>query len=196
MNRIFVMLIFLMACSQSKDTQQTTVSDDTAALPEGLPAGATLESFADESGITKVTVKDNTGAILQEGILKEGKREGNWTEYHPEGFVKSVTPYVNDQKEGVYLEITMNGQLSKRFFYHNNLKNGEYREYQYSTIKEQRVYVNDKLEGLAKIFYDNGKIMEEGNYKNGTRDGVSRWYDQEGKVTIEYEYKEGQLVKK
>lgn len=194
MNRIFILLTFLIACSQSEDASQA--AGDTASSLSGLPPGALLEDYQDETGVSKVVVKDTGGAIVEEGVLKSGKREGNWTEYHPGGFVKSITSYVNDVKEGLYIEITLNGQLSKRYTYHNDLKNGDYKEYYYSTVKEERFYQDDKLEGTVKIYYDNGKLMEEGNYKNNIRDGISKWYDQEGHVTIEYEYADGQLVKK
>lgn len=190
--RIFLLLIFLTACSQNQDEQQT--GDDNAALE--LPPGAIIENYQDGTEISKVVVKDTTGTVLLEGILKDGKREGNWVEYQFGGFVKSITPYVNNLKEGIYIEINSNVQLTKRIAYHNNLRHGEYKEYMYSTLKEERYYQNDKIEGTVKVYYDTGKIMEEGNYKNGIRDGISKWYDQEGKVTIEYEYKDGQLVKK
>ena len=194
MGRIFLLLIFMIACSRSEDAQVAT--SDATSLQSGLPTGAVVEDYQDETGVSKVVVKGTDGVVVQEGILKDGKREGNWTEYQMGSFVKSITPYVNDLKEGVYVEINSNNQLVKRIAYHKDLKHGEYREFMYSTLKEERYYQNDRIEGTVKVYYDTGKLMEEGNYKNGTRDGVSRWYDQEGKVTIEYEYKEGQLVKK
>jgi antitoxin component YwqK of YwqJK toxin-antitoxin module len=193
MNRIFLFILLLISCSPKTETREGT-GEPTAS--SGLPAGAVVEDLQDGTGISKVIVKDNAGAVLQEGILTDGKREGNWIEYHPGGFVKSITPYVNGLKEGVCVEIGSNNQLNRKTSYHNDLRHGEYREYLYSTLKEERNYRNDKIEGTVKVYYDTGKIMEEGNYKNGTRDGVSKWYDQEGKVTIEYEYKDGQLVKK
>jgi antitoxin component YwqK of YwqJK toxin-antitoxin module len=192
MNRIFFLLIFLISCSQNESTQATVSTP----LSSGLPPGAVLEEYNDETGLSKVLVKDDAGSLLQEGILRDGKREGNWIEYHPGGFVKSITPYVNDLKEGTYIEIGTNNQLTKKINYHKDLKHGEYKEYLYSTLKEERNYQNDKIEGITKVYYDIGKLMEEGSYKNGTRDGVSKWYDQEGKETFQYEYKEGQLVKK
>ena len=193
MNRVFLLLIFLIACSGNESHQATT---EVASTPSGLPRGAVLEDYGDDSGISKILVKDDAGVIIQEGILKDGKREGNWTEYQNGIFVKSITPYVNDLKEGIYIEMNSNNNITKRIAYHNNLKHGEYKEFMYSTLKEERYYQNDKIEGNVKVYYDTGKLMEEGNYKNGIRDGISKWYDQDGKVTIEYEYKAGELVKK
>jgi antitoxin component YwqK of YwqJK toxin-antitoxin module len=193
MSRIFLCIIFLASCSPQAETNQET--GEPAASPD-LPPGAVVEDYSDQTGISKVLVKDNVGTILQEGILRGGKREGNWTIYHPGGFIKSIVPYVNGMKEGVSIEMGTNNQLTLKVGYHHDLRHGEYREYLYSTLKEERQYQNDKIEGVVKVYYDTGKIQEEATYKNGTRDGVSKWYDQEGNVTIEYEYKDGQLVKK
>ncbi len=161
-----------------------------------IPAGAKTEPFPDNPELVRVTLTDGSGNVIQSGIVKGGRREGNWVEYHAGGLVKSITPYVNGRMEGLRVELSNTGQLEKRMAYHNDKLHGDYREFRYSTLKEERSYENGKLEGTTKIYYDDGKIMEEGAYKNGTRDGVSKWYDQQGNVTIEYEYKNGELIKK
>lgn len=186
-----LLVILLAACDSPGPSDN--MSPETVA---SLPAGAITEQFQDGSGLTKVTVNDGAGNLSQSGVLKDGKREGNWIEYHPNGLIKTASSYVDGQLEGVKMELSNNGQLEKRMSYHLGQLDGEYKEFRYSTLKEERYYAGGKLEGTTKIYYDNGKIMEEGAYKNGTRDGVSKWYDQEGNVTIEYEYKNGELVKK
>ncbi|MGE0587271.1 MAG: toxin-antitoxin system YwqK family antitoxin [Cyclobacteriaceae bacterium] len=193
MKGIIVLLMFtaLAACDS------TSVSDNGSPIADAsLPVGAVTEQFNDGSGLTKVTVNDGAGNLSESGVLRNGKREGNWIEYHPNGLIKTASSYVDGQLEGVKMELSNSGQLEKRMNYHLGQLDGEYKEFRYSTLKEERYYVGGKLEGTTKIYYDNGKVMEEGAYKNGTRDGVSKWYDQEGNVTIEYEYKNGELVKK
>jgi len=195
-------LFVLISCSEKPAATETTseevVTPTDAAVIENkdgqyadVPANAAKEEFTDTPGVVKVSVGTDA-----QGTYKDGKRDGSWIEYHPNGLVKTITSYVDGKKEGLYAELTNNGQLQKRMYYHNNLRHGEYKEYNYSTVKEDRTYQFDKLEGTVKIFYDNGKVMEEGNYKNGTRDGISKWYDKEGNPTITYEYKNGELVKK
>ncbi|HEY5826236.1 MAG TPA: toxin-antitoxin system YwqK family antitoxin [Cyclobacteriaceae bacterium] len=194
-------LFVLISCSEKPAATETTSAvaapADAAVIENNdgqyvdVPANAAKEEFTDTPGVVKVSL----GADAQ-GTYKDGKRDGSWIEYHPNGLVKTITSYVDGKKEGLYAELTNNGQLQKRMYYHNNLRHGEYKEFNYSTVKEERTYQFDKLEGTVKIFYDNGKVMEEGNYKNGTRDGVSKWYDKEGNPTITYEYKNGELVKK
>jgi antitoxin component YwqK of YwqJK toxin-antitoxin module len=199
---IVSILLILLSCSEKPAGTEITGSEittpvDAAAIENkdgeytDVPANATKEEFTDTPGVVKVSIGPEA-----QGMYKDGKRNGAWIEYHPNGLVKTITSYVDGKKEGLFVELTNNGQLQKRMYYHNNLRHGEYKEFNYSTVKEERPYQFDKLEGTVKIFYDNGKVMEEGSYKNGTRDGVSKWYDKEGNPTITYEYKNGELVKK
>ncbi|HRK53950.1 MAG TPA: toxin-antitoxin system YwqK family antitoxin [Cyclobacteriaceae bacterium] len=182
----------LISCSLS-DSEGTYPGASTG---EGIPVGAIQERFEDTPSLAGVRLNDGAGNISQSGVIEDGKRVGNWVEYHPNGIVKSVVSYVDGKKEGLALEISNNGQLEKRMQYHNDQLHGDYREFRYSTVKEERNYQNGKLEGIVKIYYDNGKIMEEGAYQNGIRHGLSKWYDQEGNLTIEYEYRNGELIKK
>lgn len=190
--KVFVLFfcVILISCSTSDSTD--TYSN---AAADGIPAGAIQERFEDTPSLSGVRLNDGAGNLSQSGLIENGKRVGNWVDYHPNGIVKSVTSYVDGKKEGMALEISNSGQLEKRMQYHNDQLHGDYREFRYTTMKEQRNYRNGKLEGTVKIYYDDGKIMEEGAYQNGTRHGVSKWYDQDGNVTIEYEYESGELVK-
>lgn len=198
-----LLVLLIVSCSPEKpntennallpSTGTVALSDSTATDP--IPVNAMQEMFEDKPGLVRATVMEAL-AISKQGNYLNGKREGIWCEFHPNGLVQSATSYVNGVKEGLHMEMNASGQLTKRIFFHNNMRHGEYKEFNYATVKEQRNYKNGKLEGLVKIFYDNGKLMEDGMYQNGLREGVSKWYDQEGNVTITYEYKNGELVKK
>ncbi len=180
--------IFCYGCGNSTKEEKSVETTDQAASPR---------ESADPTELEVVEEKDATGKVISSGYLLNGKKESSWVVYSATGIIKSLTTYVHDKKEGMYLEFgDNNNQLKKKCTYHNDVRHGEYREYNYGNIKEERFYQNGKQEGTTKVYYDTGKIMEEGLYKNGLRDGVSKWYDQEGKVTIEYEYKNGELIKK
>lgn len=190
--RLFIVMISFIWISCSSDSGES-FSDVVA---EGIPTGAIQEQFEDIPSLTAIKLTDGAGNLSQSGLVKDGKRAGNWVEYHPGGMVKSVVSYVDGKKEGAAIELNNSGQLEKRMQYHNDQLHGDYREFRYNTVKEERTYRKGKLEGTVKVFYDNGKLMEEGAYENGIRHGVSKWYDQDGNVTIEYEYKNGELMKK
>lgn len=162
----------------------------------GIPPGAVQEEFADSPGLVKVSVNDNSGKVIAQGLFLNQKRAGSWIEYSATGKIKSLTTYVDGKKEGTMVELNESGQLLRQSNFHNDLQEGEYKEFNYGTVKEERFYKLGKLEGTVKIFYADGKLMEEGLYTNGVRDGISKWYDQQGNMTIEYEYKAGVLIKK
>lgn len=188
---IVLMFLLIMGCSQQDQTREAVGG----AIPE-IPTGAMTESLEDTPGLTRVTLNDNNGKVAMGGFYLNQKREGSWVEYHPNGMIKTITTYVGGKKEGLFAEFSETGQTVRRCLYHNDQRDGEYREYNYSTVKEERFYKGGKLEGAVRIYYPDGKIMEEGLYVNGVRDGISKWYDQQGNLTIQYEYKEGTLVKK
>ena len=133
--------------------------------------------------------------MLQQGDYLEGVREGVWTEFHPNGFVKLVVGYVNGRKQGQQLELDNRGQLEVRSTFYQDKLHGQYVKYNRTRIKEKKNYDNGQLSGLKEIFYGNGTIMEQSNYVAGQMDGIAKWFDQEGNVTIEYLYKNGELIK-
>lgn len=188
---IVLMFLLIMGCSQQGQKGEAVGGS----VPE-IPIGAMTESLEDTPGLTRVTLNDNNGKVAMGGFYLNQKREGSWVEYHPNGMIKTITTYVGGKKEGMFAEFSETGQTVRRCLYHNDQRDGEYREYNYSTVKEERFYKGGKLEGAVRIYYPDGKIMEEGLYVNGVRDGISKWYDQQGNLTIQYEYKEGTLVKK
>lgn len=186
-------LIFLVVAMSCSTDSPTSTDETTSAV---IPQNGVPQIFADTPDLKKLNFFDATGKIISTGYTKNERYAGSWVELYPNGLPKTITTYVDGKKEGLSLELTNNGQVSRQIYYHQNLKHGDYKEYNYAVLKEERFYENDKLEGLVKIFYGDGKIMEEGAYKNGTRHGISRWYDQVGTVTIEYEYDNGQLIRK
>ncbi|QSE99322.1 toxin-antitoxin system YwqK family antitoxin [Fulvivirga lutea] len=187
---LVVFAFYFIACNQPQE-----MSDVSAMGLAELPANATKEPYESNPDLVKVTYTDPDG-IVNTGDYLLGERTGTWTEFHPNGLVKSVTGYVAGIKQGSYTEIDDRGQLTIAANYHSGQLHGEWIKYNRARVKEEKNYVNGKLEGISKMFYDTGAIMEEGNYANGVRDGVSKWYDQEGNVTIEYEYSNGELVNK
>lgn len=202
---VLLAVALITACAKEKAGQEEKEQQIVKAISQPatdatdedpIPAGAFQETFEDKPGLVRLSVKDIAGVVSIQGNYLNGKREGIWAEFNPNGILKNATSYVNGKKEGLFIELNPSGQMIKRFFYHNGIRHGEYKEFNYSSLKEERTYVNGKLEGIVKIYYDGAKIMEEGAYQNGLREGISKWYDQNGNVTITYEYKKGELVKK
>lgn len=187
MRNLSLILVFfgLFACSSP------TLEGDFSDLPEG----AILEDFADDPNLRLATIYAGENIVAQ-GLYFKGLRSGTWTEYYTDtGGVKSMTTYVNGDKEGVFIQLNDQGTLEEKLSYHKGLPHGKYRKYQRGRIIEEREYAYGQLDGKMKKYYDNGTIMEESVFTAGVRNGIAKWYDQEGNLTIEYRYVNGELVK-
>ena len=183
---IFVLAVFI-SCS----------TDNSPADGEMIPLLAPsmqLEPYNDGSGLVRVTGYGTDGTILEQGEYLNGYREGIYTEFHPNGFIKSTVGYVNGKKQGQYVLIDDKGQVQERSTYHQDLLNGPHVKYNRSRLKETSQYSNGQVHGLVEKFYPNGKIMERSSYNSGQLDGIARWYDQNGINTIAYNYKMGELI--
>jgi antitoxin component YwqK of YwqJK toxin-antitoxin module len=193
-------LASLLGCSRpveqsvSGEQKPDTTAVETAADP--LPPGVVLEDFGDGLGIQHAVARGTGDNFRTEGTYREGRREGTWIEYHPNGRVSTITGYVGGKKEGLYMAFNEHGSTLVTCTYHNNMRHGVYKTWSGSVLKEIKNYNSDKLEGITKSYYDDGTLQEEGQFINGQREGISRWYDSKGKLSIEYEYRNGELVKK
>ena len=189
MNRILIITAFVAFLSCS--TENMTADGEMFPL---LAADMKIEPYEDGSELVRVTGYAADGTILEQGDYFKGFREGVYTEFHPNGFIKSTLGYVQGKKQGQYILIDDKGQVQERSTYYNDLLNGPHIKYNRSRLKEKSHYNNGQVHGLLEKFYPNGKIMERSNYNSGQLDGIARWYDQNGINTIAYDYKMGELI--
>ena len=187
---IFVLgCLFLLSCGGSSSGGNSEVSGP------GIPEGAITEPYDDGSGLILVSINNASGELAAQGNYLNGKKHGNWTEFHPSGLISTVVHYENGKREGLSIVVDNTGQVLESTNYHNDEKHGMSKTYVRNRVKSESPYVEGKIEGIVRVYYDNGTLMEQGVYKNGQRHGMSKWYDQGGNLTIEYEYDGGRLVK-
>ena len=180
----------LLAACESK-TASTRV--DGSEFPE-VPANAIKEPYPGTTDLVKISINYTTGSLKEQGDYYMGMRDGAWTEYHTNGWPKTVTSYVNGQKHGAWMSLDERGQLQEKGFYFNDQMHGDYVKYNRTRIKEEMFYNEGKLEGVVRKYYPNGTLMEESQYENGNLNGVSKWFDQDGNLKFEYEYRDNELV--
>ncbi len=186
MTKYLVGLLFLSACSQGSPVVTEVES-------ENFPTGTVFIDYPEIEGLQKAIIK-NGSEVLEEGDVKDEERHGTWTAYYPTGKIKSITSYLDGQKQGPEIQFDNSGYVTSRAPYVSGLLEGEYRAYSRGTVTERKNYANGQLHGLVQKYYPNGTIMEESTYVNSTIDGEARWYNQEGVVTIKYIYDMGELV--
>ena len=190
MKKVIIVLVLgvFIACDK-----QQIISNDGEMMPL-IPAAAQLEPYEDGSGLVRVTTYATEGNVLEQGDYMNNLREGIYTEFHPNGYIKSTVGYVHGKKQGQLITMDNRGQLLVRSTYHNDILHGSYVKYNRSRIKETKEYVNGTVSGQVEKFYANGKVMERSNYTDGMLNGVAKWYDQQGNLSIEYTYNMGELV--
>ncbi len=169
---------------------------------------ANTESFAAEgyeitdlgNGLQEAVKKDPAnGQILEEGLLRNGKKEGTWVSYHPNNdklIPKSIQSYVHGQPTGILIEYGNRGQLEKIAHYLNGQLHGRYATYDYGRLKEVRHYKHGQLHGLFSKYYPKSdNLQSTAEFKDGKQHGTYRYYDEQGNITLEYEYRNGEKVR-
>jgi len=137
----------------------------------------TMDDLVEREGLyyKKFTEVPFTGKVtgIQQGKIKNGKREGPWVFYHDNGQIWEKGEFKNGNAEGLWVEYHENGQL----FMKGNHKSG-------------------KGEGPWVSYFSNGQLMFKGTYKNGKEDGPWVFYNPDGTVSEKYTgtYKNGEKV--
>ena len=96
----------------------------------------------------KFTEVPFTGKVtgLEQGKMKDGKKDGPWVMYFDSGQLEYKGTYNNGKKEGPWVSYWDNGQL---------LSKGTYK--------------NGKKEGPWVSFWSDGRLNQKGTYKNGKK---------------------------
>lgn len=74
-----------------------------------------------------VLIKGPNGHVRMRGDMRNGKRHGLWTSYHPGGTVQSRTDYVDGMQEGPSVVFHPNGQTYYTGDYRHGRQVGEWR---------------------------------------------------------------------
>jgi len=154
------------------------------------------------------------------GLMKEGKKDGKWTDWYENGQKSFEQTYKDGELDGLYTAWYKNGQKREEETYKDGendglstvwYKNGQKwsettydfwkrpngfitRWYENGQKREEETYKNNKFDGLWTKWYENGQKMEEKTYKDGERDGLwTSWY-RNGQKQQEATYKDGELI--
>lgn len=146
------------------------------------------------SNATLVAKKTKGGIMLEQGVIRNGKKDGPWTIFHDNESIKSVSSYVNGNLNGAYLEFNNRGQLEKRVEYLDNQFHGLYGEYKYGRPLREITYDMGVQNGPFRTWNDSGKITQMGSNKNGKLDGTLQYFDENQNLIMKYEYKNGEQV--
>ncbi len=131
-----------------------------------------------------------------EGKIQDGKMQGQWRTYYPDGKLKSIIPYVDDKIQGVAYFYYDNNEniLRAEVAFSNDLPNGIYKEYHTNGAQKALLnYKNGILDGDAEFYYKTGALKIKGHYKKGKKHGKWIFYDKNGKKIKKEKWKKGVL---
>ena len=134
-----------------------------------LPSSITRQLVYLESGIAVATeTYDNEGALISaEGLISDG----TYTEYYPEGGLKTVKTMLGGKANGTLKAFYPGGALQIEAYY---LAGGK--------------------EGPLKYFTPDGKPLMEASYRNDMLNGWKKEYGEDGTITAQSYYIDDHLA--
>ncbi len=191
MKKYFIYLCLtsiLWSCNQSSDKSSKTVSSQPT--KSGDVTDFTKEDVG--NGIQIATKLDDQGRIIESGALKNGNKNGAWTENYISGDPKSITSYIDGKRTGILLEFDKSGRVSKIANLLNDEFHGRYREFStYIPIRDSN-FKNGKFDGLHKEYNEQGKLFRDIMFVDGKENGLMNYYNDAGVITASFTYKNGE----
>lgn len=189
MRTLFIAMVSLVLWSCGGNGTSTSSSTPAATVTgfETTPISGSNAQF---------NVKRNgAGKISEEGITRNGVKDGVWFTYHDDNQgIKTITSYVNGKKTGASLELSKRGQVDKRAGYLNDQLHGLQGEYSFGRVKKEINYSNGNLDGSFAEYNDKGKLQKRGAYKDGKQHGKLEFFDDDENLVMEYVYDNGTKV--
>ena len=135
---------------------------------------------------------------VEEWCVKNGKRNGAWSVYFPNGVLLSMANYTDGKKNGLFIECEKSGAVLVQEYYKNDILDGEQRKY--ATVKNVRIlksvnnYKNGVLNGICIEYNDMGYVQSQTEYAMGIKNGISKWYFSNGRIAMEQTYQNNMLT--
>jgi antitoxin component YwqK of YwqJK toxin-antitoxin module len=108
---------------------------------------------------------------VEEGNYVNGRKEGTWTKFFPDGGVQLKGSYNNNRPQGSYTRYYPNGQIA-----------------------EQGDFQANGYKGLLLRYHENGQLAYRANFNNqGQESGRVSYYHPNGKLALSYTVKNGQV---
>jgi antitoxin component YwqK of YwqJK toxin-antitoxin module len=138
MKRLVIIFIlftaFLSLSGQSWEFEHTAKDTINMTDANGKKQGKWVTRFRYKKGVAC----KNSEQSAEEGLYKDNKRIGIWTEYHCNGKIKSKITYIDGKPNGLTTSYYENG-----------------------SIKEEGTWINNRWVGNYKLIDENGTVTEK-----------------------------------
>jgi len=161
------------------------------AFLDSKPVG--MHTSYDSIGNPLITEVFENGVLVSKGMIdKQGRKQGQWTEFYPEGEIKSLGSYVDDLKEGVWKYYHKNQVLEQQGSYSKGLQSGTWQWfYEDKAVLRVEDFANGKEEGFSFELLPNGDTLSSGEYYRGQREGS--WFFRDGDQLIRGQFDAGEM---
>lgn len=150
-----IALLLLISCANPEEKEEKVTKEkdlptaglkDSTAINGDFVATNTYDSKTMDDGKFESFYPDKT--LKAEGMVTNGKREGIWTSYHPNGNKQSENEYVNGVLNGKTYTTFPNGQIMYIGYYTDGKYDGQW------------IYYKENGELSKEVFYDNGEVIK------------------------------------
>jgi antitoxin component YwqK of YwqJK toxin-antitoxin module len=134
-----------------------------------VPVGVHRE-FGNDGKVTNAYVYNDNGLKISEGIVDEnGRSNGRWKDFYPDGTIQAEGQYTENRRTGVWKFYNSSGKLEQTGSFNNG-----------------------RPDGLWKWYYDNGALLREEEYFQGLRDGIFTEYSPDGEIIAQGQFTDGE----
>lgn len=134
-------------------------------------------------------------AVALEEDYKEGRLDGAFKEFFPNGNVKREVRYMNGKLNGLFRTYYENGQIEQEAVYQDGQIEGMYRSfYEGGDLHQEKSYIHGKLNGVYRAIDEHEIPFFEISYKDDIQHGPDKIYDQKGVLQYLDTYQEGILI--
>jgi antitoxin component YwqK of YwqJK toxin-antitoxin module len=126
--------------------------------------------FSNSDELYTGMISDSTNMIIHYEVV-EGKRNGSFTVYYPDGTLAQSGYVINNKNVGEW-----------KYFY----KNGK--------LECKGMFINDAPQGEWVFYYPDGTLKSTGVFKEGQRHGLWFEYADDGELKLVYVFRHGMFV--
>jgi antitoxin component YwqK of YwqJK toxin-antitoxin module len=127
--------------------------------------------------------------MLREEEYFQGQRDGEYTEYLPDGKIIAQGVYTDGEKNGPWKYDS--GDNTEEGKYLVGLRDGLWKSfYPDGTLRFKGNYIQGNPDGILTYYHENGRVREEQFYRTGIRQRTWKKYDEEGMQVMMITYKD------
>lgn len=170
---------------------KTTCSAEILRLPKDFVEPMEFK----EKSLEIKTMKNAPGAIYQAHIEKKGQFHGQWSQYYPDGNLKSEIFYSQGELHGPSSFFSPSGELISKTWFIEGLRHGKsIQRYLSGELYSMQRFNKGKREGKQEYFYEDGSLKTLMNFKDDLQEGKTKLYYPNRQLKREIEFVDGKKM--